>query len=498
METINKQQVTIDLKKPNVLSTPQFIQQDSNIIDFKVKDNGVDADLSNISRVVINYKRPDGVVISRLLQPSGNIVSYTIGLAEMEVPGQGELEVQFFSEGDAKRISTRRFKVKFSEEIGTDEIQNNDEALTVLQALFVEVDDFYQQTTVYEQERQTNETARIDAENLRQTNETARQQTVADLTNLHDSVSAAVTSANNLVTTGQPIVDNAQTQGTYAQTQGDYAKTQGDYAKAQGDLITEIMNDGQVASVNGKTGIVELTAGDVGAIPSTEKGTANGVAKLNEAGKVIDAAGNVVESFSKDYNELNNKPTIPTIQDASTTVKGIVQLSDSTTSTSTVLAATANAVKLTMDRANEAFQSASDGKTLLETSIEAKGGTVSKAGAVATYAELATGIESIPTGGAGLKMKSGTATSDSNGHIDITGLDFDPLIAFAFKSGIKTMMMENSSIYIHSDLSGVYEQSAKINVNRTVYNATGSAHGIGYASIDVIEANTQYNYCVIG
>jgi hypothetical protein len=43
------------------------------------------------------------------------------------------------------------------------------------------------------------------------------------------------------------------------------------------------------------------------------------------------------------------------IQDASTSVKGAVQLSDSTSSTSTTLAATANAVKTTYDIANSAY-----------------------------------------------------------------------------------------------------------------------------------------------
>jgi hypothetical protein len=46
------------------------------------------------------------------------------------------------------------------------------------------------------------------------------------------------------------------------------------------------------------------------------------------------------------------------IQDATTSVKGAVQLSDSTSSTSTALAATANAVKTTYDLANSAYAGA--------------------------------------------------------------------------------------------------------------------------------------------
>src|SRR5690606_9468651 len=103
-----------------------------------------------------------------------------------------------------------------------------------------------------------------------------------------------------------------------------YAKEQGDYAKEQADLIEDILEQGSVASVNGKTGNVTLTAEDVNAIPVNEKGVAGGVALLNEQGQVVDAAGNLVEGKVKtvnnigpdesgnitiDYDDLKNKPT---------------------------------------------------------------------------------------------------------------------------------------------------------------------------------------------
>jgi hypothetical protein len=46
----------------------------------------------------------------------------------------------------------------------------------------------------------------------------------------------------------------------------------------------------------------------------------------------------------------------------------------------------------------ELFTSVSNGKTQLETAVTDKGGTVSKAGSVATFAELDTGVRSIPEG----------------------------------------------------------------------------------------------------
>ncbi len=63
--------------------------------------------------------------------------------------------------------------------------------------------------------------------------------------------------------------------------------------------------------------------------------------------------------------EIANKVDNIKIADATITQKGIVQLNNTTNSTSITQAATANAVKLAMDRANEAFTSASNGKSYI-------------------------------------------------------------------------------------------------------------------------------------
>lgn len=66
------------------------------------------------------------------------------------------------------------------------------------------------------------------------------------------------------------------------------------------------------------------------AIPSTQKGAASGIAPL----------------------DANSKVNASYLTDASTAAKGVVQLNDTVTSTSTTLAATANAVKIAYDAAN--------------------------------------------------------------------------------------------------------------------------------------------------
>jgi len=74
---------------------------------------------------------------------------------------------------------------------------------------------------------------------------------------------------------------------------------------------------------------------------------------------------------------------------ATTSARGTVQLSTATNSTSTTLAATASAVKAAYDRAEAAFQSASDGKKAIVDAITGKGGTASTSN---TFAQLAAAI----------------------------------------------------------------------------------------------------------
>ncbi|HET7630299.1 MAG TPA: hypothetical protein VFK03_02905, partial [Candidatus Saccharimonadales bacterium] len=72
-----------------------------------------------------------------------------------------------------------------------------------------------------------------------------------------------------------------------------------------------------VQQVNGKTGNVSLTPADVGAAT-----TAQG-AKADSAVQPADLAA---VATSGDYTDLTNQPTIPTVNDATTASKGIVQL----------------------------------------------------------------------------------------------------------------------------------------------------------------------------
>jgi hypothetical protein len=170
LQTSDKQTITIDLKQTTMIPLPQFIQYDTNILEFVIKENGVDADLTNIGRIVVKYKRPDGEVIPRLLVAQGNIITYPIGQSEMAKSGYGNLEIHFYSLDNIYRISTKKFKVYMSESLGVSFIES--ENLTLLQELFVEVYNVNSQIEVTEATRQQNETTRQTQESQRQTNTT--------------------------------------------------------------------------------------------------------------------------------------------------------------------------------------------------------------------------------------------------------------------------------------------------------------------------------------
>jgi hypothetical protein len=129
LQTINTQSLSIDIKKRSLSSNfvertnvsqyiPQFVQGDTNIVEATIKDGENDADLSNVGRIIGNFKRQDNEVISREATVSGNVVTYELGNEEMIKAGIGELELQFFNSDDTQRISSLRFKVNVMAEIG--------------------------------------------------------------------------------------------------------------------------------------------------------------------------------------------------------------------------------------------------------------------------------------------------------------------------------------------------------------------------------------------
>lgn len=138
--------------------------------------------------------------------------------------------------------------------------------------------------------------------------------------------------------------------------------------------------------------------------------------KNNPHGVTASQIGAALAAHTHDANDLPK---------ASTSGQGIVQLTDSVSSTSTTLGATASAIKAVMDRANEAFTQAGEGKSSIATAVMEKGVSASPAD---TFATLADKIGQISTG---VKLASGANPNtyfdnEMGWVVEVDGLDFTP------------------------------------------------------------------------
>lgn len=113
------QQVTIDFQIPTSIPTPRFVQYDTNVIEFVVKDGGVDADLTDIQRIVVSLRRKDGVLLQQLLEAEGNVVRYELTDEEMNIPGYVDVMLQLYDGVDHITYQTE-LKLYFEKTIGNE------------------------------------------------------------------------------------------------------------------------------------------------------------------------------------------------------------------------------------------------------------------------------------------------------------------------------------------------------------------------------------------
>ncbi|WP_433959306.1 hypothetical protein [Cytobacillus horneckiae] len=135
MEIKKRQRVTLDLRKDSAVPTPTFVQNDTNILEFIIKDNGADADLSNVDNITVTFKRQDGTITTTKLTQVGNVITYQFGFEEMAIPGHGELSIQFFQGNN--RLSSNNLKVYFAKSLSTEFEESA--GMPILQELFIEV-----------------------------------------------------------------------------------------------------------------------------------------------------------------------------------------------------------------------------------------------------------------------------------------------------------------------------------------------------------------------
>lgn len=241
METSNAYTIIIDLRQNTTVPRPHFTQNDTNIIEFEIRDNGATADLSNVERINVNYKRPDGKTTSRLVTPEDNVITYEFGSEEMAVPGYGEISLQFFYAD--QRLSTKKLKVYFGKSLGPH--FENSAGMPLLQELFVEVAEMTTQTNdaaAYAMEKGTEaDQAATDARTATEAANTATNEAVTateDARAATEDASAAAGIANE----AKETADRAETTANSVQTQFDqvvHRETDSDAMSAQATVDAE-------------------------------------------------------------------------------------------------------------------------------------------------------------------------------------------------------------------------------------------------------------------
>lgn len=104
METVNIKAIQLDLKNPKLTTIGDFIQNDTNIIEFTLVENGNVINLNNLDQILINYQKPNKEIITRVATAENNVITYQLGFSEMNEPGLGKLVLQLFKSDN--RIST--------------------------------------------------------------------------------------------------------------------------------------------------------------------------------------------------------------------------------------------------------------------------------------------------------------------------------------------------------------------------------------------------------
>ena len=125
----NRKTINIDFKCSKTYAIPDFFQYDNNILVINILNEGEAADLSNVDRIYLNFKKTDGTIITRsvLSDLSGNVLSYTLGTAEQEFIGLVKAELQIYDNTD--RLSTFVFKIKIMDTINPETPTSDEQSL---------------------------------------------------------------------------------------------------------------------------------------------------------------------------------------------------------------------------------------------------------------------------------------------------------------------------------------------------------------------------------
>ncbi len=332
MSEFTKMKITLDFYNKNIVSVSakQYDNQ-SRYIEISCTENGKAflADKNTMS-AYIRYRKPDGLgcfneceitdegnilveLTEQMLSAHGKAEADIMLLEKVFTSGEKPTDIEDIYEIHAPVISVMSFYVNIAPTaLNHAQIESSYEfnalsnALSQIDYNNKKVEALDKELTENENERKTAETARVNAENTRKTNETVR-------INAENIRKAAETErkANEAV---------RQSNETTRQTQEN---------KRQTDTATAISNANAAAqNANNKANDLQNKLDSHHFVLTEDKDVAGGVAGLDS----------------------NAKVPISELYDASTTSKGIVQLTNSVASTSTTTAATPNSVKVAYDK----------------------------------------------------------------------------------------------------------------------------------------------------
>lgn len=132
----NEYTLTVDIKKKGINQIPVFVKNDTAILNLRFLDDDMEYDISTADRYTVSFKKPSGGKVTGQGRYENGMLVYELGATEMEEVGTLEVIAQVYI--GTTRISTRPFQVKILEDIENGIASQ--EQLTLLQELFIEVD----------------------------------------------------------------------------------------------------------------------------------------------------------------------------------------------------------------------------------------------------------------------------------------------------------------------------------------------------------------------
>ena len=318
--------IDADIKKTSYFNQPTVTQNDDITFIINITDDGQAFDLASVATVSLANTKPDANVVVTAGSTTGtNQVTFVLGTNETSVSGRVDAVVQLYDAND--RVSTLSFSyavkvdptgsgyVPSTDEQTLIEVVLNDGPLRIQEAIDAGVyanlqgdyalaqgDYALDQGDIAATESDNLSVLKTDVQVATSNAETATQsaQDVADNTTYIEEWSSITPySKNNIVRFNGSSFMSLQS-----------VNLNNAPAPIVDTLYWALMarrgadGTGAVSTINSVLpdvdGDVVLTASEVGAIPTSEKGVASGVAELNIDGKVIDASGNLVADSSGD------------------------------------------------------------------------------------------------------------------------------------------------------------------------------------------------------